>query len=672
MATIASLVVSIGADTAELRKGAEETARTLGRIEDTAAKMSSSLKDNWVNFAAAAGTAMVALKGAASQMQGWVTAANEQEDATARLTTALQAQGTFAPQVVAQYEALATTFQRTTRYSDELITEMQGLLTQVGGVMPEQMGAALKASTDLASGLRIDLRTATMMVGKAFEGQTGALTRAGVVIDETKLKAGDITTVLEGINEKFGNQAVDQAQTYAGQMARLGNQYDELKEKAGELLIRVLVPMLDWFTSLPESVQTVIGVVALLAGVIGPLGIGFAGLAGAVSALMPLLAGLPALLAPLSLLLGPAGLIALGVVALVAAWYKWDEIVAIAKRVVEGIKRWMVDMFQSLVVEPIKAKIDAVTGFFKGMYDAVVGRSYVPDMVDGIEENFRRMYDVMVTPSEDASAAVKQAFSELQTWINSTAVAYQRMLSETRNAQGMHDLNRLAADQALLLQELDAALAIAGVTLNEFDMTTVKGTQSILAYKNAQAEANEQLYALGMIAPTVTDNMASLSVESERSIDIYDRLRGTVSELARSFEQLANIAGGSFGGVAQAVGVLVGALDLAAKGTDSLQVGLGQISDGKIAAGLANVASGIMGIAGAFMQATAGGNTFSKALNGAMLGAQVGAQFAGPFGAAIGAAIGGVAGLLRGIFGGPDAQELAGREAAARLADLVL
>lgn len=91
------------------------------------------------------------------------------EAAQKKLTTALTAQGTTAPRVIQQYQALGAEFQRTTKYSDDLIAEMQGLLVQVGNVMPSQMKGALTAATDLASGLGVDLRTAVDLVAKAFE-----------------------------------------------------------------------------------------------------------------------------------------------------------------------------------------------------------------------------------------------------------------------------------------------------------------------------------------------------------------------------------------------------------------------------------------------------------------------------------------------------------------------
>jgi len=66
------------------------------------------------------------------------------------------------------------------------------------------------------------------------------------------------------------------------------------------------------------------------------------------------------------------------------------------------------------LVDWIEGKIDAVVGFFADMYEAVVGGSYVPDMMDGISQNFSRLNDEMVVPTQEATGKVKQAFEDME------------------------------------------------------------------------------------------------------------------------------------------------------------------------------------------------------------------------------------------------------------------
>src|SRR5262249_34189303 len=100
--------------------------------------------------------------------------------ADVKMEQAMKTQGTATTENIEQYRELAATYQTTTIYSDDLIQKMEALFTQVGDIGPEQMNKALKASTDLASGLGIDLESATMLVAKAAAGHTTTLARYGV------------------------------------------------------------------------------------------------------------------------------------------------------------------------------------------------------------------------------------------------------------------------------------------------------------------------------------------------------------------------------------------------------------------------------------------------------------------------------------------------------------
>jgi hypothetical protein len=156
------------------------------------------------------------------------------EAATKKMTVALQQQGTATPEVIEQFNALATQFQATTVYSDDLITEMESLLTQVGSVAPQQMHAALEASTTLASGLGIDLRDATMLVAKAFAGGGDELGRLKSILGDAYRPGMDMAAVLDAINSKFGGQAIAAAETYRGKIQQLANAWDNVKEAVGE------------------------------------------------------------------------------------------------------------------------------------------------------------------------------------------------------------------------------------------------------------------------------------------------------------------------------------------------------------------------------------------------------------------------------------------------------
>lgn len=91
----------------------------------------------------------------------------------------------------------------------------------------------------------------------------------------------------------------------------------------------------------------------------------------------------------------------------------FPEVLSWVQKTWQGVKTWLVDKFATIVTA-VQEKIGAVTGFFKAMWDAVVGHSYVPDMVDGIRDEFARLDEVMVNPALKATAKVDAAFKKLQ------------------------------------------------------------------------------------------------------------------------------------------------------------------------------------------------------------------------------------------------------------------
>lgn len=466
----------------------EEFAKARAAVAGLGDQMKSAselFQERWAAFAASAGAAAIGIQKAGDELRDLMSQSSAQEDALVRVNTALQAQGTFTPALAAQYAELASQFQRTTVFGDELVSEMQALLVQVGNVMPNQMEAALSAATNLASGLRIDLRTATMLVGKAFEGETGTLKRYGIVIDEAKLKAGGATAVLEAINEKFGGQAQAQAETYSGRLQQLGNQYGEVKEQAGALLARAILPLLEAFTSLPQSTQTVISAAVILGSVLGPVALGFTGIFSAVSLLMPVLAAAaPAALAGVTAALGalapfllPAGVIIAGITGVYLAWKNWDQITTIAQRVYEGVKTWLVDKFTA-IVDWIGKKVEAVTGFFRDMYEQVVGRSYVPDMVRGVLDWFTRMGQGMVAATQGAVAQTSGLFAQLGNVVSSSLADLNRIFQAAFEGGGGVS-GAVQSFATRLVGDLLRQIPVVGEILSQFSGAIVAGAKKI-------------------------------------------------------------------------------------------------------------------------------------------------------------------------------------------------
>lgn len=106
-----------------------------------------------------------------------------------------------------------------------------------------------------------------------------------------------------------------------------------------------------------------------------------------------------------------AGAAAQGVVRVFEALF--PEVVAWVRRTYEGVKEWLLDRFEA-VVRGIGEKVARVTGFFKDMWDAVVGNSWVPDMVIAIADWMGpRLKAAMVDPAQAAISQTTDAFEDM-------------------------------------------------------------------------------------------------------------------------------------------------------------------------------------------------------------------------------------------------------------------
>lgn len=160
----------------------------------------------------------------------------DSEKAASRLDMAIKNQGITAQGYSGYLQDQAKALQLVTVHSDEVIMETMTLLTTFG-LAGKELSRANKAAMDLSSGLGIDLRTATLMVGKAWVGETGSLSRFGIKIDETLSSSQKFDAVMGQIQARFNGAAAAEARTYAGQVEILKNQFDELKEKIGSDLV---------------------------------------------------------------------------------------------------------------------------------------------------------------------------------------------------------------------------------------------------------------------------------------------------------------------------------------------------------------------------------------------------------------------------------------------------
>ncbi len=87
-------------------------------------------------------------------------------------------------------------------------------------------------------------------------------------------------------------------------------------------------------------------------------------------------------------------------------------VVGVMSDLYSGIKLYLQDKLGA-VLNWVGDKLGVMKGLFFDLYDAVVGHSYIPDMVDGIAAHMLRLDGVMVDKAKDATTKTKEAFRKL-------------------------------------------------------------------------------------------------------------------------------------------------------------------------------------------------------------------------------------------------------------------
>jgi hypothetical protein len=101
---------------------------------------------------------------------------------------------------------------------------------------------------DIAAGSGKSLEAVSNALGKAYEGNTGALGKLGVGLSTAELKSMTFDQVTKNLSDTFGGQASANAETYQGRIDRLKVAFDETKESIGAALLPILQTLLKFIT----------------------------------------------------------------------------------------------------------------------------------------------------------------------------------------------------------------------------------------------------------------------------------------------------------------------------------------------------------------------------------------------------------------------------------------
>jgi hypothetical protein len=568
MASVAELLVRIGADVSQATNALK------GFANEAKASMQ---KAEAGSVALAAGLTAVGVAVSAFAVSAIKDLANV-ERINAQTAAALKSTGAAAWTSVEQINGLATALENMSGVQAESIQAGENLLLTFTNIK-DGVGAgndiftqATKTMLDMSVAMGTDASSGAIQLGKALNDPTQgitALSRVGVSFtqqqkDQIKAmqEAGDVAgaqkIILAELAKEFGGSAAAAGQTAIGVFNKMANALGDIGEAALEQAMPDLKTfgreVTAEFRSVAAEIKRV-GIAETLTEMVAPSDAAKAAivaLGGAITAaLIPsayagatALIALAAPLAPFALAGAAAAVVAYD---LYKIWQLWPEILSTAKAawnlavsavqgavaaielkvktgmaaakayvgdMVNGVKDWLGNKLKAafdLVAKPIETARKA----FFSLYDAVVGHSYIPDMVNETGAHMARLDENLAKPAAHHTKAAASAFEKMRTAVSKTMGEFAAKLG-------------------------DAAL--------EFKVTG-DGAAHLAAQVTATKDAIRSLYRQGFdesagSVQALRGNLSSLLVDVRMNKDLADGYAATLKTMADDADDLAQMMSG--------------------------------------------------------------------------------------------------------------------------------
>jgi hypothetical protein len=556
-----------------------------------------------------------------------ITAAGNAEKAHVQMVAALRSQGTALPSVITAYQGYATALQQTTIYEDDAIEGAEALLVQVGNVMPRDMKRALDATTNLASGMGIDLHAAVLAVSKAAEGNVTGLKKMGVTVDETKLKSEGFGAVLDAITEKFGGQAAALAGTYQGRLAQLANTWGNVEESIGRAItenatiLKVMELVNGTIDRNTGELKNNLTVTTALSDVVILSVRAFSLFATTLDVIQTVGSGFIMGLRTVGMALGDVGIIAFQAARGLSMMQGNFTTAAAMAGPITALKT---------AVAELGARNETTTGRSVALGNTLQGMAAT---ADGLAAELAKTRGMTVELA-DAADGGADAWTRQTAAVGANADALKKAAEEQKKyADSLANLNALGATSQEVLDSLDGTV-LAGITYYIQRGAKVEDVARLYGLLPAKVEA---------VKAALEASDKTLKKTTEEFEAIASANRNLTYELRNLQVALPLIPLQSFAGY---MAQMPGGLDRAANAA----VNLGQVLK-------KNLNDVLLSVPGTIAAAFTGGGGLEGALKsvaagiGAAVGGGIGLAVGGKMGSAVGSAIGSLAGPLVGLIG---------------------
>lgn len=466
-AQIGALRVSLGIDSAAFTTGLDAANRSLKAAGDSFKSIGLAMQGVGATISAAITAPLLGIGAIA------IGEATEMTDALGQVGAALTSMGSVAGRSLDQLKTQADALAGSSLFEDDqILRDVTANLLTFGNIAGASFDRAQQAAVDLATRMKMDLQSATILVGKALNDPVkgmAALSRAGVQLTEDQkamvrqmVAGGDAAGaqgILLGELERQFSGSAQAARDNAPPLTKLSLAFKSMAGDIGTILLPVVSSMADAiaamagkFSTLSPTMQKWVVVGGAVAAALGPILVGLGAVVSAVGVMIPVFVGLgpvfaavgaaiaavasvaiPAIVAGLGLLFSPIGLVVAAVAGLAFVWLKWGDdikraVVDAATAVGDTLKSWagaistwgqqvggwlqgIGQAFVTLHVDAIRAVATLFNGVRSWLIDRLLG------VFNGVVASVRGVGAAFASLAPAVVASVTNLFNGVKNWL---------------------------------------------------------------------------------------------------------------------------------------------------------------------------------------------------------------------------------------------------------------
>jgi hypothetical protein len=371
---------------------------------------------------------------------------DKQAKAVAQVEAGIKSTGGSAGFTSKQLQDMATELQKMSLFGDEdILKDVTAQLLTFTNIAGSQFAKTQQAALDLATRLDGDLKSASIMLGKALNdpvANLSALSRAGIQFSEEQKKmvkalmdtgkaaeAQDL--ILTELEKQYGGSAAAAAAVGSGPLQQLKNMLMDTTEAFGKVIFDGISPMIekgkklvDFINNLSDEKKKLILQIGAVVAAIGPVLISFglfAKLGGMVAA------SLGAILSPIGLVIIAIGALTLAVV------NNWDTV----KKWAQDISNYFIDIYNNSLI--FRAGIEGLALVFKTLWN--VGKAVVVALKDIFVMNFKIVGQVLKNLAKMIKGVLTLDFSTIKE-------GFKGLFADTERVSkaGIDKLNKVTKD----------------------------------------------------------------------------------------------------------------------------------------------------------------------------------------------------------------------------------